>query len=132
MYKELLNLAIANLKEKNCIVRVMPTQSRQILHFQTFKATPEEYEEFKKTGHCKTIYALDFIIKYRAENMHDTANCCWILFQGEKIYERKKGFFDFEFFKIRKDFENTFNAITDFIRNKKIKQFQAVSGIKWE
>lgn len=119
-HKELLDLALTNLTEKNCVTRIAPTQSIQALHFQTFKMTDAQYREFKKTGHSKTVYAIDFIVKYKPENIHDTHDYVCVMFQGEKIFEKqRKGLLDCCFKKILKDFETTYNAIQEYKANEK-------------
>ena len=120
-YKELLDLATKNLTEKNCVTRIAPTQSIQALHFQTFRMTDAQYREFKKTGHSKTVYAIDFIVKYKPENIHDTHNYVCIMFQGEKIFEKqRKGLLDVVFKRVLKDFETTYKTIQDFKANEKV------------
>lgn len=119
-HRDLLDIALKNLYEKNCVTRIAPTQSVQALHFQTFKMTGAQYSEFKKTGHSKTLYAIDFIVKYKPENIHDTHDYVCIMFQGEKIFEKqRKGLFDGSFKRILKDFETTYKLINDFHANEK-------------
>lgn len=114
-YKELLDLATKNLYDPNCVTRAVPTQSVQALHFQTFKMTPNQYKAFKSTGHSNTVYALDFIVKYKPENIHDTHNYVCIMFQGEKIFEKqRKSVLDVGFYKVLKDFETTYKLIQEY------------------
>lgn len=114
-YKELLDLATKNLYEKDCITRIAPTQSIQALHFQTCKLTDAQMRAFKKTGHSETIYAIDFIVKYKPENIHDTRHYVCIMFQGEKIFEKqRKGLLDVGFKRVLNDFETTYNLIKEY------------------
>lgn len=114
-YQELLDCALKNLGALNCVTRIAPTQSIQAKHFQTFMMTPSQYKAFKSTGHSNTIYALDFLVKYKPENMHDNGHYICIMYQGEKIFEKKrKHLLDFGFYKVLKDFEKTYNLINDY------------------
>lgn len=114
-YRELLDLATKNLYEPNCVTRIAPTQSIQALHFQTFKMTEAQYKEFKKTGHAKTIYAIDFIVKYKPENIHDTRHCLCIMFQGEKIFEKQRhSVLDIGYKRVLADFEATYRLIQEY------------------
>jgi hypothetical protein len=77
--------------------------------------TPNQYKAFKSSGHSNTIYALDFLVKYKPENIHDTRHYVCIMYQGEKIFEMKrKSIFDRKFAKVLKDFEHTYELINDF------------------
>lgn len=119
-YKELLDVALNNLYQSNCVTRTVPTQSVQALHFQTFKMTDAQYKEYKATGHSKTVYALDFIVKYKPENMHDNGNYLCIMFQGEKVFEKKrKGLLDMGFKRTLKDFEATYKLINEYHAHEK-------------
>lgn len=130
-YKDLLDMALHNLQEKNCVTRCAPTQSVQALHFQTFKMNDYQYKEYKKTGHSKTVYALDFIIKYKPENIHDNGHYLCIMFQGEKIFEKKrKGLLDFGFKRVLKDFEATYNQINQFHAQEKRELLEVIIGGK--
>lgn len=122
-YKELLDCALKNLMEPNCVSRIAPTQSIQAKHFQTFKMTPNQYKTFKSSGHSNTVYALDFLVKYKPENIHDNGHYICVMYQGEKIFEKKrKGFWDFGFRKVLKDFERTYDLINDFHAEQKREQ----------
>lgn len=129
-YKDLLRQAKANMAAKNCITRVMPTQSIQVLHFQTCKFTEENYRIFREKGTAKTIYALDFVIKFKPENMHDHGNYAFIMFQGEKVFEaEKKHLFDFGFNKVKKDFVEAYNEIKAYQAAKKENVLRSVLGV---
>ena len=113
-YKTLLDLAVKNLKNPYCVSRVQPTQSVQALHFQTFKMSEAQYKVYKATGHSQTVYAIDFIIKYKPENMHDNGHYLCIMFQGEKVFEKKRrGVWDVGFKRVLKDFETTYRQINE-------------------
>ena len=128
-YKELLNLAIKNLETPYCVSRVQPTQSVQALHFQTFKMNESQYQTYKKTGHSQTVYALDFIVKYKPENIHDNGHYLCIMFQGEKVFEKKrKGLLDRSFYRVLRDFETTHKTIQAFHADKKRKILQNLIG----
>lgn len=130
-YNDLLNTAKRNLTEKNCITRIMPTQSVQVLHFQTCKFTEEEYKMYKEQGNAKTIYALDFVIKFKPENMHDHGNCVFVMFQGEKVFEMdKRHIFDREFAKVQRDFVEAYKEIKEYQAAKKSKVLEGLLGKK--
>ena len=126
-YKDYLAIALKNLTEKNCVTRISPTQSVQAKHFQTCKMTPTQYKRFKKEGTSNTEYALDFIMKYKPESMHDNGHYICIMFRGERIFElKRKHFFDREFNKVRKDFELVFDTIKRYHAGKAEEQLKEI------
>lgn len=128
-YKKLLDTALNNLYQPHCVTRIQPTQSVQALHFQTFKMTDAQYKEYKATGHSKTVYALDFIVKYKPENMHDNGHYLCIMFQGEKVFEKKrKGLLDVGFKRVLKDFETTYKLINEYHAHKKRELLASIIG----
>lgn len=130
-YKDLLKLAKRNMTAKNCITRIMPTQSIQVLHFQTCKLTEENYRIFKEKGTAKTIYALDFVLKFKPENMHDHGNYAFIMFQGEKVFEaEKKHLLDFGFNSVKNDFLEAYNEIKEYQAAKKAKILENTLGLR--
>ena len=128
-YKQLLDVALNNLYQPQCVTRCVPTQSVQALHFQTFKMTDAQYKEYKATGHSQTVYALDFIVKYKPENMHDNGHYLCIMFQGEKIFEKKrKGLLDVAFRHVLKDFEATYKRVSEFHAHEKRELLSSIIG----
>lgn len=127
-YKTLLDLCLKNLYEKDCVTRCVPTQSVQALHFQTFKMTPSQYKEYKAKGHSNTIYAIDFIVKYKPENIHDNGHYLCIMYQGEKIFEKKRKGLGVGFRGVLKDFEATYNLIQEYHAHEKRELLQSIIG----
>jgi hypothetical protein len=130
MYKNLLDIAVENLSKTNAITRVVPQQNRQVKHYQTFLMTNGQMAEFKEKKESKTIYAIDFVIKYSPDDIHDTGHYIFIMFQGEKIFERKrKTIFDFGFYKILRDFEAAHRAISKhYADEKRALLFEKIGG----
>lgn len=119
-YNLLLRQAVHNLQSKYCVARTVPTQSVQALHFQTCKMTEKQFNEYQAKGTAKTVYALDYIIKFKPENIHDNGHYLAIMFQGEKVYERKrKHWLDFGFYLARRDFLRAYREIKEYHANKK-------------
>lgn len=113
-------IAIDNLTAQNCITRIAPTQSRQVLHLQTFKISPDGIPVKSEQAEYKTVYALDFVLKDKPENMHDTGHSLFVLFRGEKIWQYKRRFwlFDLKFYFYRAKFLKLYNLVADFYSEK--------------
>ena len=118
-YIDYLEIAEKNLEADCAVTRVMPTQSIQAKHFQTCKFTEVQYKKYEKSGTANTIYGLDFLVKYKPENMHDNGHYICIMFRGEKVFElKRKHIFDFKFYRVRKQFEMVFDTIKRYHSDK--------------
>lgn len=126
-YKDYLALAIVNLGKDCTVTRIAPTQSIQAKHFQTCKFTEVQYKKYEKNGTANTIYGLDFLVKYKPENMHDNGHYICIMFRGEKVFElKRKHIFDFKFYKVRKHFELVFDTIKRYHSDKQEKVLKEI------
>lgn len=120
-------LAVKNLRAPNSVSRVCPTQSVQALHFQTCRMDREAFREFKQKGSARTLYALDFIVKFRPENMHDNGHYLCIMFQGERIYERKRRHvLDIGFYRMRRVFLRAYQKIQAHAAQEKTHRLEGI------